>query len=313
MKNQAIQESNFNFKGQTAFHKGKVRDIYEFGDEHIMFIVSDRISAFDIVLPRPIPYKGEILNLIAAKALKQTEDIVPNWLISVPDPAVSFGKKCQPFAVEMVIRGYLVGHAWREYKSGKKSICGIPFIQGMVENQKFDKPIITPTTKAMEGHDLDLSREEILEQGLVSEKHYNLLEEYTCKLFERGSREAADRGLILVDTKYEFGLLGDEIILIDEVHTPDSSRYFYADSYEYNVKNGLRQKQLSKEFVREWLMEKDFQGREGDVLPEISDEVVEMIMNRYVELYENVTGEKFHFSDRTDLFARIERNVNKIL
>jgi len=311
MKYEAIQETNFHFKGQISLNKGKVRDIYEIGNDHFLLIVSDRISAFDVVLPRPIPYKGEILNLIAAKSMKQTEDIVPNWLIDVPDPAASIGIKCKPFAVEMVIRGYLVGHAWREYLSGKRSICGIPLPEGMVENQKFDNPIITPTTKAIEGHDEDISREFIIDNGLVSEEHYVQLEKYTYKLFERGTKLAAQRGLILVDTKYEFGLRDGKIYLIDEVHTPDSSRYFYAKDYEINFSKGLKQKQLSKEFVREWLMEKGFQGREGDIMPDINDEVVEMVMNRYIELYEQVTGEKFHFSDRNDLSNRIFRNVSE--
>jgi phosphoribosylaminoimidazole-succinocarboxamide synthase len=313
MKYEAFNETNFNFKGQKNFMKGKVRDVYEVGEDKILFVVSDRISAFDYVLPRPIPYKGEILNLIAAKALKQTEDIVPNWLEEVPDPAVSFGKKCKPFPVEMVIRGYLVGHAWREYKSGKRSICGVPLADGLVENQKFDKPILTPTSKATDGHDEDLSREQIVGGGLVSEEHYSQLEEITYKLFERGTEIAAKQGLILVDTKYEFGLYDDRIVLIDEVHTPDSSRYFYAKSYEENFAKGLKQKQLSKEFIREWLMEQGFQGREGDVMPDITDEVVEMVMNRYIELYEKVTSETFNFSDRNNLLQRIESNVNKTI
>jgi len=308
MKYEAIKETNLNLKGQTGFYKGKVRDVYEFGDV-LAFVTSDRISAFDIVLPRAIPYKGEILNQIAAKFMKMTEDIVPNWLLDVPDPAISVGKRCEPFPIEMVIRGYLVGHAWREYKSGKRTICGMPMAEGMVENQKFDKPIITPTTKADVGHDEDISREEIISQGLVSEDHYRKLEEYTYKLFERGTKYAAERGLILVDTKYEFGLYNDEIILIDEVHTPDSSRYFYADGYAENFAKGIKQKQLSKEFVREWLMENNFQGKEVDVMPDISDDVVEMVMNRYIELYEKVTGEEFEKSDRTNLMNRLESNL----
>jgi len=313
MKYEAIQETNFNFKGQNGLKKGKVRDIYEIGDEHFLLVVSDRISAFDVVLPRPIPYKGEILNLIAAKSMKQTEDTVPNWLINMPDPSCSLGIKCQPFAVEMVIRGYLVGHAWREYSSGKRSICGINLPDGMVENQKFDKPIITPTTKALEGHDEDISREFIIESGLVSEEHYTQLEKYTFKLFERGTQLAAQRGLILVDTKYEFGIKEGKIYLIDEVHTPDSSRYFYAKGYEENFSKGLKQKQLSKEFVREWLMENGFQGRANDVMPDITDEVVEMVMKRYIELYEQVTGEDFVYSDRSNLNDRIFKNVSAAL
>ncbi len=310
MKYEAIKETSFNFKKQQGFKKGKVRDIYEFENNLLAFIVSDRISAFDIVLPKPIPYKGEVLNLIAARFMDMTKDIVPNWLIDVPDPAVSIGKKCKPFPIEMVIRGYLVGHAWREYKSGKRSLCGESMKEGMVENQKFDKAIITPTTKEDVGHDEDISREEIISQGLVSEEHYNKLEKYTYELFERGSEYAEKQGLILVDTKYEFGLLGNEIILIDEVHTPDSSRYFYLNDYEENFKKGVRQKQLSKEFIREWLMEQGFQGKEGDVLPEMNDEIIEQVMNRYIELYEIVTGEKFEYSERTDLNNRIENNVN---
>ena len=313
MKYEAFNQTNFKFKGQSNFVNGKVRDIYEFGDDHICFVVSDRISAFDYILPRPIPYKGEILNLIAAKFLKMTADIVPNWLLDVPDPAVSFGKKCKPFPVEMVIRGYLVGHAWREYKSGKRSICGVPLPDGMIENQKFDKPIITPTSKAMDGHDEDLSRDQIVGEGMVTEKHYAKLEDYTYKLFERGTEIAAKQGLILVDTKYEFGLLNDEIYLIDEVHTPDSSRYFYSKGYAENFAQGLKQKQLSKEFIREWLMDQGFQGREGDIMPDINDEVVEMVMNRYIELYEQVTGEKFVYSDRSNVLGRIEQNINKVL
>jgi len=308
MSYQSITETTFNFPGQTGFYKGKVRDVYHF-DQFLAFVTTDRISAFDVVLPKAIPYKGEILNTIAARFMKMTEDIVPNWLLDVPDPAISIGKKCQPFPVEMVIRGYLVGHAWREYKSGKRTICGVPLKEGMVENQKFDKPIITPTTKAEIGHDEDISREEIINSGLVSEKQYEKLEEYTIRLFERGSEYALSRGLLLVDTKYEFGLYKDEIILIDEVHTPDSSRYFYAEPYHENFEKGLKQKQLSKEFVREWLMEQGFQGRENDVMPEFSNEVVEMIMNRYIELYEIVTGENFEKSDRSDLLSRLERNL----
>lgn len=310
MKYQSLRESNFSFKGQKSIKRGKVRDIYEIGDDYLLFIVSDRISAFDVVLPEAIPYKGEILNLIAAKSMKQTEDIVPNWLIEVPDPTASIGIKCEPFPVEMVIRGYLVGHAWREYASGKRSLCGISLPEGMSENQKFEQPIITPTTKAIEGHDEDISKAFIIESGLVSEEYYLQLEEITYRLYQRGCEIAAERGLILVDTKYEFGLKDGKIYLIDEVHTPDSSRYFYLKNYEENFRKGERQKQLSKEFVREWLMSQGFQGREGDIMPQFTDEVVEMIMNRYIELYEQFTGEKFILSGRDRLEERIFNNIN---
>lgn len=310
-KYEAIQQTNFKFDRQTSFYKGKVRDVYGLGDDKLIFVVSDRISAFDVVLPRPIPYKGEILNLIAARFMKMTEDILPNWLVDVPDPAVSIGRKCQALPVEMVIRGYLCGHAWREYKSGKRKLCGVPMADGMKENQIFPKPIITPTTKAMEGHDEDISRDFIINSGLVDKKTYEKLEEYTYKLFERGTEYAAKRGLILVDTKYEFGLYKGEIYLIDEVHTPDSSRYFYIEGYHYLLDNKQPQRQLSKEFVREWLMENGFQGKEGEQIPEMSDQVVDSIMNRYIELYEIITGEKFIFSDRTNLEDRLYRNISK--
>lgn len=310
---ETITGTSFQFTGQTAHHKGKVRDIYEIEDKYMIFVTSDRISAFDYILPKPIPYKGEILNLIAAKFLGMTADIVPNWLIDVPDPAVSIGYKCQPFPVEMVIRGYLCGHAWREYKSGKRSICGLKMDDGMIENQVFPKPLITPTTKALEGHDEDISREFIISSGLVSEEHYTKLEEYTCRLFERGTQIAAERGLILVDTKYEFGLLNGEIYLIDEVHTPDSSRYFYSQGYRENFEKQLPQRQLSKEFIREWLIEKGFQGRDGDIMPDINEEVVEMVMNRYIELYETVTAEKFTFSNRENVLERIFGNISEAI
>jgi phosphoribosylaminoimidazole-succinocarboxamide synthase len=309
MKLETIKETNFTFDGQTSFYKGKVRDVYGYQNDKLIFIVTDRISAFDFVLPLAIPYKGEILNLIAAKFLKITEDIVPNWLINVPDPAVSIGYKCKPIPVEMVIRGYLCGHAWREYKSGKRLLSGVAMPNGMIENQIFPKPIITPTTKALEGHDEDISRDEIISSGLVDADTYAKLEDLTYKLFERGTQYAAKQGLILVDTKYEFGIYNGKIYLIDEIHTPDSSRYFYAADYYERFKNNQPQRQLSKEFVREWLMEKGFQGKEGDVMPEMTDEVVEMIMNRYIELYEIVTGEKFVFSDRTHLENRLKQNI----
>lgn len=278
---------------QTAFYKGKVRDVYTIADKYLAMVVSDRISAFDVVLPRPIPYKGQVLNNIAARFLDATQDIVPNWKISTPLPNVTIGHKCAPYPVEMVIRGNLTGHAWRTYKSGKRELCGVPLPEGMKENDFFDQPIITPSTKAHEGHDEDISREEIISQGLVSEAEYEQLEKYTRALFERGRQMARDRRLILVDTKYEFGKIGDTIYLIDEIHTPDSSRYFYADEYDERQAKGLPQKQLSKEFVREWLMDNGFQGKEGQTVPEMTDEVVKNISERYIELYEQVTGTKF--------------------
>lgn len=280
-------------QNQTAFYKGKVRDVHTIADKYLAMVVSDRISAFDVVLPRPIPYKGQVLNTIAARFLDATEDIVPNWKISAPLPNVTIGYKCDAYPVEMVIRGNLTGHAWRTYKSGKRELCGVKLPEGMKENDFFDQPIITPSTKAHEGHDEDISREEIISKGLVSEAEYEQLEDYTRRLFERGRQMARDRRLILVDTKYEFGKIGDKIYLIDEIHTPDSSRYFYADEYDERQAKGLPQKQLSKEFVREWLMEHGFQGKEGQSVPEMSDEVVKNISERYIELYEQVTGTKF--------------------
>lgn len=278
---------------QTNFYKGKVRDVYTIADKYMVMLVSDRISAFDVVLPRPIPYKGQVLNQIAAQFLDATKDIVPNWMMNVPLPNVTIGHKCETYPVEMVVRGNLTGHAWRIYKSGKRELCGIAMPDGMKENDYFEKPIITPTTKAHEGHDEDISREEIISTGLVSEKEYEQLEKYTLALFERGREMARERGLILVDTKYEFGRIGDTIYLIDEIHTPDSSRYFYLDGYEERQKNGEQQKQLSKEFVREWLMDNGFQGKEGQQVPEMTDEVIASISERYIELYEQVTGKKF--------------------
>lgn len=278
---------------QTAFYKGKVRDVHTIADKYLAMVVSDRISAFDVVLPRPIPYKGQVLNTIAARFLDATEDIVPNWKISAPLPNVTIGHKCEAYPVEMVIRGNLTGHAWRTYKSGKRELCGVPLPEGMKENDFFDQPIITPSTKAHEGHDEDISREEIISRGLVSEAEYEQLEQYTRRLFERGRQMARERRLILVDTKYEFGKIGDTIYLIDEIHTPDSSRYFYADEYDERQAKGLPQKQLSKEFVREWLMENGFQGKNGQSMPEMTDEVVKNISERYIELYEQVTGTKF--------------------
>jgi phosphoribosylaminoimidazole-succinocarboxamide synthase len=276
-------------------------------------IATDRISAFDVVLPKPIPYKGQVLNQLAAKFRAATQDIVPNWVESVPHPNVTIGKKCEPLKVEMVIRGYLAGHAWREYRSGKRSLCGCKMKEGMVENEKFPNPLITPTTKADVGHDEDISKEEILSQGLVSETDYQLLEDYTRRLFERGTEMASKKGLILVDTKYEFGKFDDKIYLIDEVHTPDSSRYFYADSYEKLLSENKPQKQLSKEFVRQWLISEGFQGKEGQQIPEMSDEKIESISDRYIELYENISGEKFVKDPYSDKLARIKESITQII
>jgi phosphoribosylaminoimidazole-succinocarboxamide synthase len=304
----SVKETNFNFEAQTGFYRGKVRDVYDFGDKVVM-IASDRISAFDVVLPRPIPFKGQVLNQIAAKFLTATKDIVPNWLLATPDPNVSVGVRCETFPVEMVVRGYLVGHAWRTYKSGLRTLCGVILPEGMKENDKFSEPIITPTTKAHEGHDEDISREAIIVNGLVSEEKYVQLEKYALALYQRGTEIAAERGLILVDTKYEFGEKDDVIYLIDEVHTPDSSRYFIAESYQENLENDLPQKQLSKEFVREWLIANNFQGKEGQTIPEMTDEKVTEISNRYIELYEKVAGEKFIANVAEDVIGRIEKNI----
>jgi phosphoribosylaminoimidazole-succinocarboxamide synthase len=281
-------------QNQTNFYKGKVRDVYTIQDQFLAMIVSDRISAFDVVLPRPIPYKGQVLNQIAAESLKATEDILPNWLKATPLPNASVGLKCETFPVEMVVRGNLTGHAWRTYKSGLRSLCGVSLPEGLKENDFFASPILTPTTKAHEGHDEDISREEIINRGIIERGTYEKLEQYALALFERGKQRAAARGLILVDTKYEFGFIGDTIYLIDEIHTPDSSRYFYADGFEERQANGEAQKQLSKEFVREWLMENGFQGKEGQQVPTMTDEVVQAISERYIELYEQVTGKQFH-------------------
>ncbi|HRG53250.1 MAG TPA: phosphoribosylaminoimidazolesuccinocarboxamide synthase [Bacteroidia bacterium] len=310
MKN-AITETHFNFPKQTAFYKGKVRDVYSIGDETLVMIVSDRISAFDVVLPKGIPYKGQVLNQIAAKFLKAVEDIVPNWVISVPDPMVTVGLLCEPFKVEMVIRGYLSGHAWREYKAGKRELCGVKMPDGMKENDKFPEPLITPTTKASVGHDEDISKEEIIKQGLVSKEDYEQLEKYTRAVFQRGTEIAAKMGLILVDTKYEFGKKDGKIYIIDEIHTPDSSRYFYKEGYEARQQKGEAQKQLSKEFVREWLMENGFQGKDGQKIPEMTDAVIASISDRYIELYEKIVGEKFVKSDVNDVLNRVEKNINK--
>lgn len=309
----ALTRTDFNFPGQKSVYHGKVRDVYNINDEYLVMVVSDRISAFDVVLPKGIPYKGQVLNQIAAKFLDATSDIVPNWKIATPDANVTVGHHCEPFKVEMVIRGYLTGHAWREYRSGKRSLCGVALPDGMVENQKFAEAIITPTTKASEGHDEDISREEIIAQGIVSEEDYEMLEDYTRKVFARGTEIAASMGLILVDTKYEFGKKDGKIYLIDEIHTPDSSRYFYADGYEERLAKGQDQKQLSKEFVRQWLIENNFQGKEGQVIPEMSEEFVASVTDRYIELFENITGDKFEKSDVTNIQSRIEANVTGFL
>jgi phosphoribosylaminoimidazole-succinocarboxamide synthase len=310
---EAITKTSFNFPGQKSLYTGKVRDVYNINDRFLIMIATDRISAFDVVLPKGIPFKGQVLNQIASKFLDATSDIVPNWKIASPDPMVTVGHKADPIKVEMVIRGYLTGHAWREYKSGKRLLCGVPLPDGMVENQKFETPIITPTTKASEGHDEDISREEILENGLVSQKDYDLLEEYTYNLFDRGSQMAEEMGLILVDTKYEFGIKDGKIYLIDEIHTPDSSRYFYAKGYEERLAKGEPQKQLSKEFVRQWLIERNFQGKAGQVMPEMPDEFVKQISERYIELYEKITGERFVKEDTSHIIGRIEENIKKFL
>lgn len=309
---EAIKETHYNFPGQTGFYRGKVRDVYYFGD-YMALVATDRISAFDVILPRAIPDKGRVLNQIAAINLKATRDIVPNWVLDTPDPNVSVGFRCEPFPVEMVVRGYLAGHAWREYRAGKRTLCGVPLPEGLKENDPLPHPIITPTTKAKVGHDEDISREEILRRQLVSAEDYAALEDYTLKLFARGSELAAQRGLILVDTKYEFGRHQGKIYLIDEVHTPDSSRYFYRDGYEERQNRGEAQKQLSKEFVRQWLIENGFQGKEGQSIPEMTDDVVASISARYQELFEQMTGEKLAPVEYGAISARIEQNtVNSI-
>lgn len=308
--NTAIKETQFNFPNQTGFYKGKVRDVYMFEDK-IAVVATDRISAFDVVLPLPIPFKGQVLNQIAARFLKATSDIVPNWVTSTPDPNVTVGKKCLPFKVEMVIRGYLAGHAWREYKAGKRSICGVALPEGLKENDKLPIPIITPTTKADQGHDEDISREDILDKGFVSPGDYAILEKYTRALFERGTEMAAEKGLILVDTKYEFGKYDGEILLIDEVHTPDSSRYFYGEGYKKNQEAGLPQKQLSKEFVRQWLIANDFQGKEGQKVPNMPNKIVNDISERYIELYEKIIGEPFQKADNHQMMARIQKAIEE--
>jgi phosphoribosylaminoimidazole-succinocarboxamide synthase len=309
----AIIESTFEFEGQQKVYNGKVRDVYTLDNDLLVMVASDRISAFDHVLPKGIPYKGQVLNQVATMFLNATEDIVPNWLISTPDPSVAIGYACEPIRVEMVIRGYMAGHASREYASGKRELCGVPLPEGMKENDKFPVPIITPATKASEGHDEDISREEILDQGIVPEKIYVKLEEYTRALFQRGTEMAAKQGLILVDTKYEFGMRNKEIILIDEIHTPDSSRYFYAAGYEERQLNKEPQKQLSKEFVRQWLIENGFQGLEGQIMPEMPDEFVTVVTNRYIELYEKIVGSKFEKADTANITDRIQKNVDRFI
>ncbi len=308
---QTLMSTDFTFPEQKSVYRGKVREVYNIKDELLVMIATDRLSAFDVVMPKGIPYKGQILNQIATQMMRATEDLVPNWLIATPDPNVAVGHLCEPFKVEMVIRGYLSGHAAREYKAGKRMLCGVPMPEGMQENDAFPTPIITPATKAEKGdHDEDISRVEILERGIVSEEDYKVLEDYTRKLFQRGSEIAASRGLILVDTKYEFGKTKDgRIVLIDEIHTPDSSRYFYADGYEERQARGEAQKQLSKEFVRQWLIENGFQGKEGQQVPEMSDAYIQTVSERYIELYENITGESFIKADSSDLRKRIEANV----
>ncbi len=310
--NSTIVETNFTFPGLKKKYEGKVRDVYYVGD-YLVMVVSDRISAFDIVLPKGIPYKGQVLNQIAEKFLDATSDIVPNWKLACPDPNVTVGKYIEPLKVEMVIRGYLTGHAWREYKAGHREICGIPLPENMKEHQRFPKPIITPTTKADVGHDEDISKEEILSTGLVQKEDYEKLEEYTYRLFERGTRMAKEMGLILVDTKYEFGKKNEEIYLIDEIHTPDSSRYFYLETYEEKQEKDLPQKQLSKEFVREWLMREGFQGKEGQVVPEMGEDLVNSISDRYIELFESITGDKFQRIDTGNANERIEKAVSIFL
>ncbi len=309
----AIKETNFSFPKQTSFYKGKVRDVYTIDNQFMTMVVTDRISAFDVVLPEAIPFKGQVLNQIAAKFLSATKDIVANWVIGVPDEMVTVGRICEPFKVEMVIRGYLAGHAWREYSAGKRSVCGVDLPEGLKENDKLPRPIITPTTKAAVGHDEDISREDILAKGIVSLEDYTQLENHTYALYERGTEIAAERGLILVDTKYEFGKVGAEIFLIDEIHTPDSSRYFYAEGYAERQQANEPQKQLSKEFVRKWLIENGFQGKDGQTVPVMTSEIVTSISERYIELYEQITGDQFIKNEQENVLGRIENNVNTFL
>ena len=309
----ALTKTNFTFPGQTAVYHGKVRDVYTINNDILVMVATDRISAFDVILPKGIPYKGQVLNQIAAKFLDATADIVPNWKAASPDPMVTVGIRCEPYKVEMVIRGYLTGSAWREYKAGARTLCGIALPEGMRENQKFPSPIITPTTKADEGHDENISKEEIIAQGLVGKDEYEQLEKYTYALFQRGTEMASEKGLILVDTKYEFGKRDGKIYLIDEIHTPDSSRYFYREGYEERFSKGEAQKQLSKEFVREWLMENGFQGKEGQQIPEMTDTFIQQVSERYIELYEKITGEKFQKADVNDVLQRVEQNIRNYI
>ena len=310
----ALTKTEFQFKGQKSVYHGKVRDVYNINDDLMVMVATDRISAFDVILPKGIPYKGQVLNQIAAKFLDATNDICPNWKLATPDPMVTVGLKCEGFRVEMIIRGILTGSAWRDYKNGVREICGVRLPDGMKENQRFPEPIITPTTKAAEGHDLNISKEEIIAQGIVSAEDYAVMENYTRKLFARGQEIAARQGLILVDTKYEFGKRDGKVYLIDEIHTPDSSRYFYADGYEEKFANGEPQRQLSKEFVRQWLIEHNFMNEPGQVMPEITDEYAKSVSDRYIELYEHITGEKFEkAADSDDIAKRIEQNVSKWL
>ncbi len=313
MNMKALVKTDFNFPGQKSVYHGKVRDVYNIDDEVLVMVASDRISAFDVVLPKGIPFKGQVLNQIAAKFLDATADIVPNWKIASPDPMVTVGIKCEGFRVEMIIRGYLTGSAWREYETGCRNLCGVVLPDGMKENQKFPTPIITPTTKADEGHDENISKEEILEQGIVSKEDYELMEKYTYALFQRGTEMAGEKGLILVDTKYEFGKKEGKVYLIDEIHTPDSSRYFYADGYEERFAKGEAQRQLSKEFVRQWLIENNFMGKAGQQVPEMTDEYVTSVSERYIELYEHIVGEKFNKVTTEDVAARIEKNITEFL
>jgi phosphoribosylaminoimidazole-succinocarboxamide synthase len=315
MGQNTVMATDFHFPGQKSVYKGKVREVYTLENDILVMVATDRLSAFDVVMPKGIPYKGQILNQIATQMMQATEDIVPNWLMATPDPNVAVGKACEPFKVEMVIRGYLSGHAAREYKAGKRLLCGVPMPEGMKENDRFPEPIITPATKADKGdHDEDISREEILERGIVSKEDYEVLEKYTRALFQRGTEIAAERGLILVDTKYEFGKTKDgEIVLIDEIHTPDSSRYFYADGYAERQAKGESQKQLSKEFVRQWLIANNFQGLKGQVVPEMSDAYIESVSERYIELYESITGKDFEKADVSNIDERIKLNVSEYL
>lgn len=309
----ALVRTDFNFPNQTSVYHGKVRDVYNINNEKLVMVASDRISAFDVVLPKGIPFKGQVLNQIASKFLDATSDIVPNWKLATPDPMVTVGLMCEPFKVEMVIRGYLTGSAWREYKAGARTLCGIALPEGMKENQKFETPLITPTTKADEGHDENISKEEIIAQGIVSKEDYEMLEKYTMALFQRGTEMAAQMGLILVDTKYEFGKKDGKIYLIDEIHTPDSSRYFYADGYQERFEKGEAQKQLSKEFVRQWLIENGFQGKDSQQVPEMTEAYCDSVTERYIELYEKIAGEKFVKAEDEDIIARIEKNVTEYL